>query len=101
MFKSTPCVLNSNSLAYFFGHRQTHRHSWQDCIVHMRDCLWVYSLAIATSYLGRLVDCNMSGCDLEGDIDWHMSYTVTVRSLNPTRSNSILLETFKQKNRQI
>ena len=23
--------------------------------------------------LSRLVDCNRSGCDLEGDIDWHMS----------------------------
>ena len=32
------------------------------------------------------VDCNRSGCDWEGDID--MSYTVTDRSLNPTRSNA-------------
>ena len=37
-------------------------------------------------YLGRLVDCNRSGCDRERDIDWHMSYTVTVRLLNPTLS---------------
>ena len=37
-------------------------------------------------YLGRLVDCNRSGCDREGDIDWHMSYKVTVRLLNPTHS---------------
>ena len=58
----------------------------------MRDCLSVYPLAITTSevcYLGRLADCNRSGCDQEGDIDWHMSYTVTVRSLNPTQSNPI------------
>ena len=36
-----------------------------------------------------IVDCNRSGCDREGDIDWHMSYTVTVQSLNPTQSNPI------------
>ena len=29
-------------------------------------------------------------CDREGDIDWYMSYTVTVRSLNPTQSNPML-----------
>ena len=27
----------------------------------------------------RLVDCNRS-VDVTGDIDWHMSYTVTVQS---------------------
>ena len=35
--------------------------------------------------------CNRSGCDREGDIDWHMSYIVTVRLLNPTRSNPIII----------
>ena len=41
-------------------------------------------------FLGRLVDCNRSGYDREGDIDWHMSYTVTVGSFNPTQSNGYL-----------
>ena len=35
-------------------------------------------------YLVRLADCNRSGGDREGDIDWQMSYAVTVLSLNPT-----------------
>ena len=39
-----------------------------------------------TAYLGRLVDCNMSGCDREGDMDWHISYDVTDQSLNTTQS---------------
>ena len=39
----------------------------------------------------RLVDCNTSGCDREGDIDWHMAYTVTVQSLNPTQSNILIM----------
>ena len=80
--------------------RQTHRlvsdpcnllYTWKDCIVHMRDCLWVYPFAsqplLKVCYLGRLVDCNRCGCDREADIDWHMSYTVTIWSLNPTQQH--------------
>ena len=40
------------------------------------------------------VDCNRSGFDREGDINWHMSYTVAILSLNPTRSNADTLLTF-------
>ena len=56
--------------------RQTHMEAFlfvihviflKDCIVHMRDCLCDHNLL---SLLGRLVDCNRSGCDREGDIDW-------------------------------
>ena len=44
-----------------------------------------YAKLSEVCYLGMLVDCNRSGCDREGDIDWHMSYKVTVPSLNPTQ----------------
>ena len=42
--------------------------------------LYWYTLYIILVYfvhVGRLADCNRSGCDLEGDFDWHMSYKVT------------------------
>ena len=36
-------------------------------------------VCVCVCYLGRLVDSCRSECDWERDIDWHMSYTVTVR----------------------
>ena len=59
---------------------------WKDCIVHML----FLGISLYVCYLGRLVDCNRSGRDREGDIDWHMSYIVTVRSLNPTQSKNLI-----------
>ena len=56
-------------------------YNWKECIVHIPPC---DNNLISWLLIGRLVDCNRSGCDQEGNIDWHI---VTIRVLTPIQSN--------------